>query len=212
MTEPRSHYQVSFTTRQALSLFIGLLAVLGLAYFFGLMTGLSGNEAPTAASPPPPAAESAAAKSESAPPSTSEPVVAERAEAREKLTFPIPVTAARSAGGPPPPATTIHVFEDSEASVSVPAPARAVAARPAAPSGGFRIQVLSVSSRADAEAEAARLTRAGLPARVEPGTGPRGAVYRVRVGPYATREEAEQASRRLSAQGRRDTWIVRPGQ
>lgn len=214
MTEPRTHYQVSFTTRQALSLFIGLLAVLGLSYFFGLMTGLSGNDrsAETAAAP---VAESAPAQEEPLP--ATSPIAASEAAGGESLAFPIPVTAARSAAGPPVPATTIHVFEDGESSgmsAAAPAPARAVTARPApaAGTGGFRIQVLSVSSRADAEAEAARLTRSGLPARVEPGNGPRGTVYRVRVGPYATREEAEQAGRRLSSQGRRDTWIVPPGQ
>lgn len=205
MSEPPTHYQVSFTARQALSLFIGLLAVLGLSYFFGLMTGLSGREAPAEAAGAPPAAENASAES-GPPPSTPPPVA-------ENMAFPIPVTGVRSAGGPRPgPATTIHTFEDGDASASASAPARAATARPAAPAGGFRIQVLSVSSRADAETEAARLTRRGLPARVEPGNGPRGTVYRVRVGPYATREEAEQAGRRLSSQGRRDTWIVPPGQ
>lgn len=205
MNEPSTHYQISFTARQALSLFIGLLAVLGLSYFFGLMTGLSGREAPAEAAGAPPAAENASAES-GPPPSTPPPVA-------ENMAFPIPVTGVRSAGGPRPgPATTIHTFEDGDASASASVPARAATARRAAPAGGFRIQVLSVSSRADAEAEAARLTRSGLPARVEPGSGPRGTVYRVRVGPYGTREEAEQAGRRLSSQGRRDTWIVPPGQ
>lgn len=214
MSEPPTHYQVSFTSRQALSLFVGLLAVLGLSYFFGLMTGLSGNEAPAGIAGAPPAAENASAESE--PPSPTSPPASQAAGGgEENLTFPVPVTAVRSAGGPRPgPATTIHTFEDGEASASAstPPPARAATAKPAPASGGFRIQVLSVSSRADADAEAARLTRGGLPARVEPGNGPRGTVYRVRVGPYATREEAEQAGRRLSTQGRRDTWIVPPGQ
>jgi DedD protein len=200
--EPRTHYQVSFTAKQALALFIGLLAILGLSYFFGLMTGLSGNE-------PPPAGVAAA---EETPPAGA--VAAPSGEAGDQLSFPAPVTAVASAGGPAsaPPAK-VHVFEDGEAGAPPP-PRAAVAAtpRPRPPAGGFRVQVLSVSSRADAEGEAARLTRSGLPASVEPGTGPRGTVYRVRVGPFSTRQEAEEASRRLSSQGRRDTWIVPPGQ
>ena len=44
MSDPRTHYQVSFTAKQAMSLFVGLLFALGLAYFFGLMTGLSGRD------------------------------------------------------------------------------------------------------------------------------------------------------------------------
>ncbi|HSE63662.1 MAG TPA: SPOR domain-containing protein [Thermoanaerobaculia bacterium] len=200
--EPRTHYQVSFTARQALLLFIGLLAILGLSYFFGLMTGLSGNE------PPP----SGAVAAEETPPAGAE--AAPSAEAGDQLSFPAPVTAVASAGGPAlaPPAK-VHVFEDGEAGAPPPPVAAAAATpRPRPAAGGFRVQVLSVSSRADAEGEAARLTRSGLPASVEPGTGPRGTVYRVRVGPFSTRQEAEEASRRLSSQGRRDTWIVPPGQ
>src|SRR5439155_576719 len=42
--------QVSFTARQALVLFVGLLLALGLAYFLGIMTGLVGREGPAAVS------------------------------------------------------------------------------------------------------------------------------------------------------------------
>jgi cell division septation protein DedD len=207
MSQPPTHYQISITAKQALALFIGLLAVLGLSYFFGLMTGLAGSQAPEAAG----VAEVASNAGEVSP----IPPAAGEANSRENVVFPVPVTAAPSAGGPAPAQPkTVHVFEDGEGGTAPrpAAPARAATPRRETPPGGFRVQVLSVSSRADAEAEAARLSRQGLPARVEPGTGPRGTVYRVRVGPYATREEAEETSRRLSSQGRRDTWIVRPGQ
>ncbi|HEV8611052.1 MAG TPA: SPOR domain-containing protein [Thermoanaerobaculia bacterium] len=208
MSQAPTHYQISITAKQALSLFLGLLAVLGLSYFFGLMTGLAGSEAPEGAG----AAEATSHAAEGSPPT---PAAATEGVPRENVAFPVPVTAVPSAGGPAPASPkTVQVFEDGEGgtSPSRPAPARAGSPRRETRSGGFRVQVLSVSSRADADAEAARLSRLGLPVRVEPGTGPRGAVYRVRVGPYETREEAEEASRRLSSQGRRDTWIVRPGQ
>ena len=35
--EPRTHYQISLTARQAVGIFVGLLLALGLAFFFGLM-------------------------------------------------------------------------------------------------------------------------------------------------------------------------------
>jgi DedD protein len=210
MSQPPTHYQISITAKQALALFIGLLAVLGLSYFLGLMTGLAGHEPPPEGS----AAAGVASNAVEALPPT--PAPATETNARESIAFPVPVTAAPSAGGPVPAAPrAVHVFEDGEGATAptTSAPARgATTPHREAPSGGFRVQVLSVSSRPDAEAEAAKLSRQGLPARVEPGAGPRGTVYRVRVGPYATREEAEGASRRLSSQGRRDTWIVRPGQ
>ncbi|MDQ2970328.1 MAG: hypothetical protein M3R34_04230, partial [Acidobacteriota bacterium] len=44
MDEPRTHYQLSFTARQALLLFVGLLGALAVAYAFGLMTGLAGRD------------------------------------------------------------------------------------------------------------------------------------------------------------------------
>jgi cell division septation protein DedD len=211
VSEPRTHYQVSFTAKQALALFVGALAALGLAYFFGLMTGLSGRGEPQAAG-------AEASKAGEAPLTTAPPGTIAGGEAGENLSFPPPVTAERPAEGTAPSAPrTVQAFEDGEggppAAPRASTPARAAAAsRPAASSAGFRVQVLSVSSRADAEAEAARLSRRELPARVESGTGPKGTVYRVRVGPFPTREEAEEARRRLSSEGRRDTWIVPPGQ
>src|SRR5271154_4045122 len=44
VSEPRTHYQISLTARQAVGLFAGLLLALGLAFFFGLMTGYSGRD------------------------------------------------------------------------------------------------------------------------------------------------------------------------
>ena len=202
MEAPRTHYQVSFTAKQALSLFVGLLAALALAYFFGLMTGLSGNATPetVAAASPTPAAEEAPAAA---------------ARTAERGAFPIPVTAAAppSSGAP----STVQVFEDGEGTAPVRHSPRAPAAS-AAPlpgttaTGAFRVQVISVSSRAEAEAEAKRLSRRGFSARVEPGSGPKGTIYRVRVGPFPSREEAVRATERLASEGRRGTWIVPSGQ
>jgi hypothetical protein len=39
--EPRTHYQVSFTSRQAVLLFVVVLVSLAGAYFLGLLTGLA---------------------------------------------------------------------------------------------------------------------------------------------------------------------------
>ena len=207
--EPRTHYQVSFTARQALSLFVGLLVALALAYFFGLMTGLSGQE-PREAAITPSETRAAGERASPAAPGTGEHVV-----------FPAPITAVAVGQSPTGAPAKVQVFEDGEggppavrpAPAATRPPARASAAkRESSASGGFRVQIVSVSSRSEADAEAARLTRRGFPARVEPASGPKGSVYRVRVGPYSTRREAEQANRRLSSEGHRGAWIVSPGQ
>lgn len=204
MEAPRTHYQVSFTSKQALSLFVGLLAALALAYFFGLMTGLSGNAAP----------ETVAAVS---PTSAAEEAPAAVARTGDRGAFPIPVTAAAPPSSAAPAPSTVQVFEDGEGGAPVRPTPRAPAASaaplsrtPAARS--FRVQVISVSSRAEAEAEAKKLSRSGFSARVEPGSGAKGPIFRVRVGPFASREEAVRAKERLAAEGRRDTWIVPAGQ
>ncbi len=202
MSEPRTHYQVSFTAKQALSLFVGLLVALALAYFFGLLTGLSGREP----------REAAAALSET-PVAVGERTVPAAPGTGEQIVFPAPVTAVAAKAPPAGAPAKVQVFEDAEGKAPAARAAPPAAGKPEpATSGGFRVQVVSVSSRAEADAEASRLSRRGFPARVEPGRGSKGTIYRVRIGPFSSREDAARASQRLAAEGRRDTWIVPPSQ
>ncbi|HVE66386.1 MAG TPA: SPOR domain-containing protein [Thermoanaerobaculia bacterium] len=202
--EPTTHYQVSFTPRQALSIFVGLLFALGLAYFFGLKTGLAGREADETVTD--------AGAAPLAGPASAEPAAA-AGTTGDHVVFPAPVTgvAPHATPVPTPAPAVIRTFEDGQGAAHVGAPVSVPTTR-APSSGGFRVQVVSVSSRADADAFARRLSSRGFAARVEPGSGASGAVYRVRVGPFATRAEASNAAARLAAEGRRDTWIVPPGQ
>ena len=58
--------------------------------------------------------------------------------------------------------------------------------------GNFRVQVGSYQRRSDADELAARFRQAGIPSRVEETQVPElGAWYRVYLGPYASRAEAE---------------------
>jgi len=238
--ESRTHYQISLTARQAVGIFVALLLALGLAYFFGLMTGLSGREARAAEAP---------SRRE-----VPEPTAVPNAD----LSVPpvetgVPVAAlgsgtAASAATPPPPEPTVpatlNTFEDSAESesaavtpgsrttvvgapVSAPAAAAAKAAPPARPAsapaavasppphgatGKVWIQAASLSSADEAHALGARLSKHGFHAVVQSGAGPKGKVYRVRVGPYRTEEEASKAVSRLSRQEKiREPWIVPEG-
>ena len=62
-SEPRTHYQVSFTSRQAVLLFVVVLVSLAGAYLLGLLTGLAGRQPAdsVAAAEPAPTAKSATA-------------------------------------------------------------------------------------------------------------------------------------------------------
>jgi len=238
VTEPRTHYQISLTARQAVGIFVALLLALGLAYFFGLMTGLSGREARAAgmtarSEAPEPTPATAASEPPVPPVETGVPVAALRG-------------AAASAATPPPAEPTVpatlSTFEDSAESESVPTPvpgsrttvvgappaaaaARApsstapapvtasssAAARPA-PGGKVWVQAASLSSADEAHALGVRLSKHGFHAVVQSGSGPKGRVYRVRVGPYRSEDEASKAVTRLSRQEKiREPWIVPDG-
>ncbi len=230
MSEPRTHYQISLTARQAVGLFAGLLLAIGLAFFFGLMAGLSGRDR----SGPERIADGAeAAKVPTAAPDSPPPV---------ETGIPSGDTSAAAAQTPAPgeatPPATLRTFEDSADEEPAPAPndsgsrtriagsaaqppasaaspAKAPAAsRPPASGGAGRIwvQAASLSSHDEASALGARLNRHGFHAVVLPGSGPKGKIYRVRVGPYPSEDEASRAVAKLSRQERiREPWIVPDG-
>jgi len=86
-------------------------------------------------------------------------------------------------------------------------PAPKTAAPSAEPKGeGFVVQVASVRSRGDADAIVKRLSAKGYPAFVST-SGPR--VFRVRVGKYNDRREADTIARRLEKEEQFKPWITR---
>lgn len=77
-------------------------------------------------------------------------------------------------------------------------------------SDGYTMQVTTLRERTAAERIAEGLVARGYPAYVVP--SPPGApvsVFRVRVGPYADREEAEQVARRLEVEESFRPWLIR---
>jgi len=112
--------------------------------------------------------------------------------------------ASASASTPAPtpvkPATapaTAPAAQAPAATVAVPAPAPT----PAAASVGFAVQMGAFSSEADASALRDRLRAAGFSAIVQPVRTDKGTLSRVRVGPVASRAEAEQLRGRLAGFG-----------
>src|SRR5437870_5595216 len=91
-----------------------------------------------------------------------------------------------------------------------PSPAPAASAAPVQPSGqGFAVQIAALNVRSEADAIAKRLSSKGYAAYViSPATGTP-AVYRVRVGKFPTRREAETVAARLQREEQFKPWVTR---
>ncbi|HEY1306561.1 MAG TPA: SPOR domain-containing protein [Vicinamibacterales bacterium] len=87
---------------------------------------------------------------------------------------------------------------------------KAAAARSSGVAGtGFVVQVTAVRARGEADTIAKRLASKGFPSYVTiPGPGAP-AVYRVRVGKYTDRREAETVAHRLEKEEQFKPWITR---
>lgn len=109
-----------------------------------------------------------------------------------------PVVAAPAPQAPP---KEIPPIEAPKASAPKPAANDPVKPAPAKPAGAFSVQLAAFADDKGANALANRLKQAGHPAYTEPYNTSRGTLWRVRVGPYATREAAESARTKLKADG-----------
>ncbi len=76
---------------------------------------------------------------------------------------------------------------------------------------GASVQVGAFSERASAERLAESLRAKGHPVYVSPGAGAGDARWRVRVGPLASREEAERRAGRLKREEKLPTWVLDEG-
>jgi DedD protein len=96
---------------------------------------------------------------------------------------------------------------EEAAAAKAPAPVKAEtpskSADSAAPPsrGGFAVQLAAFSDDKGANALSNKLKRAGFPAFTEAISTSRGTLWRVRVGPYPTRESAAQSRDKLKAEG-----------
>ncbi len=235
MDEPRTHYQISLTARQAVGIFAGLLLAIGVAFFLGLMAGMSGRGSTLAQSDAPEGApDMVAEKTPAAAPAfplveTGVPMPTSSGPSRTELAPGI-VTAVPAEPTIP---ATLQTFEDgtgedtavsgnSARVVPTRAPVSAPAARPAAAapkvrgpapaSGRIWVQAASLQSREEANALTSRLSRHGFHVVILAASGPKGKVYRVRVGPYRTDDEAARAVTRLAKQEKiREPWVVPEG-
>jgi cell division septation protein DedD len=222
--EPRTHYQLSFTARQALLLFVGLLGALAVAYVFGLMTGLAGRDgtgAPGTSRTASGGALSPTAEALEVPravrgvsPFRGAPRAPTAGRIAAVVSTPLPDSPA------PTPSPGLHLFEDVPEAGATAAAAGDAARKPAgkgkptprvAASGAFWVQALSAGSEKEARGRLDRLKARGFSGTVSSASGPSGKIYRVRIGPYGGREEADKVAARLKSTEKLRPWVVPPG-
>jgi cell division septation protein DedD len=114
--------------------------------------------------------------------------------------------APRPAPAPAPPTRGASTAAGRAPAAASPPAAATVSAEPSGT--GFVVQVAAVNDRGEANAIARRLTGKGYPAFV---TTPAGAarVFRVRVGKYQDRRQAESIAGRLEKEEQFKPWITR---
>jgi cell division septation protein DedD len=95
-------------------------------------------------------------------------------------------------------------------------PARAAAPPPAeaqppsaVTSGGYAVQLAALRDRAEAESIVKRLVGKGYPAYVVNPVGGRPPIYRVQVGRFPDRREADRIAARLKAEEQFNPWVTR---
>ena len=90
-----------------------------------------------------------------------------------------------------------------------PEPVAVTASAPAASGGKIAVQVGAFKTRNEADALAKRLSGRGYAVYVMAPTNDGKNVFRVRVGNYASADEAQRVSARLTSQERLKPWIIR---
>ena len=178
---------------------------------------------PTAPTPTPPQASTSAASSSSNTPVASQETLTYpgRLEGQDPPDEPLKrqLAPAASVAAPRPPVRTLAVPLSAPAKTAPATPSRGLSLEPTKaalpyvrgePAGnGFVVQVAAVNDRGEAETIARRLAGKGYPSFVTvPGSGtPR--MFRIRIGKYPSRREAESIATRLQKEEQFKPWITR---
>jgi cell division septation protein DedD len=161
---------------------------------------------PTAAPPPPEPADDLTyfnrLEKKNAPAETLKPAP-ERSAANARSTAPV-ATTPPPAPPPAPPAAPAPPPSEPPAPKPAAEPARAE------PTGqGFAVQIAALNVRSEADAIAKRLSSKGYAAYVLSPADGTPSVYRVRVGKFPTRREAETIAARLQKEEQYKPWVTR---
>ncbi|HSL20949.1 MAG TPA: SPOR domain-containing protein [Vicinamibacterales bacterium] len=210
-------HEIQLTGKQLVFLFMATTVVAVVIFLCGVLVGrgvrtdrVAGDPASarpeTQATAPPPA--SATQSGEPSVASGEDLSYAERLQGEEPKEQLKPGAASGAASTAEPPTPDESAPERPAA--TEPAAAAPAGATPPSGAQGWVVQVAALRDRAAAVSIIQRLTRRGYQAFiVEPTPGAPAPGYRVRVGPYQDRRQAEQASRRLEREEQFKPFITR---
>jgi cell division septation protein DedD len=202
--------ELQFSTQQMIGVFLGILALGVFVFLLGISIGKKQALLGAGAGPTP------GVKTETAVPRTPLSADAGRSDIQKELEAHTRVKDAAPAKASPSPAplenpTPTKPAENpaekpaTKAAVTVPdkpaekpKPAASKAA-PAEITGGWFVQVAAAADRPAAAAFAEKLQKDGYPTLlIEPTAKDKKSIYRVRVGPFGTKNEAEASKNRLT--------------
>lgn len=232
-----SYYEIALTNRQVIVAFVLLLLCLVAAFFSGVWVGREGDAGggdQMVRNAPPPKEEKKEGQNleeleffESddaarprqqpeptpAPPEERDTTLAEDVGADEAEPEPTPVTPRPQT---PPVRTAPEEEEDEEEIAEATPPPRPrrtptpapPAAEPARSSGDVVIQVFSSAEQDQAEKIRDRLVGGGHRAFLSPVEVAGRTMYRVRIGPFGTRDEAQKVAEQVRKGFKLDTWVT----
>ena len=185
-------HEIQLSGKQLIFLFMTATVVLVVCFLCGVLVGknVAATRGGVADSQPAPAADAPTAVAEAAPPAGEPPAPPAEDELsyhkRLQSTTPVqePAPQAPATEAPAPPPATAPRAEN----IDVPTAGR---------SGTWFVQVQALQNRATAISMVKALAAKGYPAYLELPASGAPAIYRIRVGRYADRREAEQIARRL---------------
>jgi DedD protein len=216
-------HEIQLSGKQLVFLFIVTTSVVVGVFLFGVLVGRGARE-PRSEEPTP---STSAAPSTSAPVDTSDPRIAEPppipaesdkaadSEKPDALSYPDRLTGDKPAreslkGSSEEPRPGPAVVAPPKETVPVPSRTAPVDVPTAGRAGTWLVQVIATRDQAVATSVVKKLTSKGYPAfLINPVAGAPQPFYKVQVGRYNDRSEAEQVSQRIKKEEQFQSWILR---
>ncbi|MDH3404633.1 MAG: SPOR domain-containing protein [Acidobacteriota bacterium] len=215
-----SWYEIALTHSQVVKIFVGLLLCLVGAFFSGIWIGRDAVDAvgPADVAPPPAAAAGTGGADGR---ELARLNFFDHGDAASATATAEPEDRPEPAAAPPPqgavaverPRTTLadDLAAVPQVATSEPDAPVAVTREPAAPAetaGELVVQVFSSNDATQARRVLGRLAQSGHPAYLSPVEVDGRTMYRVRIGPYVERAQAERVAENVRRTFKFDTWIT----